>query len=185
MKRRGGSGTFQTEIYPVQQTAPLLPNYLPKKQTLMINQFEIGGNEVKTDVSESIAAIPENRTLLIEQLTAEEPVNPEIITGLAGIEQVFARYQPQMEVEFQNRDGQAMKETFHFQSIGDFSAKNLTENSAFLKGLRLEKDFYDSLVKRLRSNKVLQRAMENPESKQAFVATLQGILAELDEAEQV
>jgi hypothetical protein len=151
----------------------------------MINQFEIGGNEVKIDVSESIAAIPENRTLLVEQLTANEPVNPEITTGLTNIEQIFAHYQPQIEAEFQNEEGQTLKEIFHFQSIGDFSAKNLTENSSFLNGLRLEKDFYDSLIKRLRSNKVLQRALENPESKQAFIATLQGILAELDEAEQV
>jgi hypothetical protein len=151
----------------------------------MINQFEIGGNEVKIDVSESIAAIPENRTLLVEQLTADEPVNPEIVTGLTNIEQIFAHYQPQIEAEFQNEEGQTLKEIFHFQSIGDFSAKYLTENSSFLKGLRLEKDFYDSLIKRLRSNKVLQRALENSESKQAFIATLQGILAELDEAEQV
>jgi hypothetical protein len=150
----------------------------------MINQFEIGGNEVKIDASEAIAAIPENRTLLVEQLTAEEPVNPEVVTGLTSIEQVFAHYKPQTEVDFQNGEGQPVKETFHFQSVGDFSVKNLTEQSPFLKGLNTEKDFYENLTKQLRSNKVLQRALENPESKQAFIATLQGILAELSEAEE-
>jgi hypothetical protein len=151
----------------------------------MINQYEIGGNEVKIDASEAIAAIPENRTLVVEQLTAEEPVNPEVLTGLSTIEQVFAHYKPQIDVEFQNEEGQPVKETFHFQNVGDFAVKNLTEQSAFLKGVSTEKDFYDNLIKQLRSNKVLQRALENPESKQAFIAALQGVLAELDEAGNV
>jgi predicted component of type VI protein secretion system len=149
----------------------------------MINQFEIGGNEVKIDASEAIAAIPENRTLLVEQLTADEPVNPDIATGLTSIEQVFDHYKPQIDVDFQNAEGQPVKETFRFQSVGDFSAKNLTEQSSFLKGLSTEKDFYDNLTKQLRSNKVLQRALENLESKRAFIATLRNVLEELHEAE--
>jgi hypothetical protein len=34
----------------------------------MISQYEIGGNEVRTDASEAIAAIPENRTLRVPDL---------------------------------------------------------------------------------------------------------------------
>ncbi|GHT41219.1 hypothetical protein FACS189437_07820 [Bacteroidia bacterium] len=151
----------------------------------MINQYEIGGNEVKIDASEAIAAIPENRTMLVEQLTSEEPVNPEVATGLTSIEQVFAHYKPQVDVEFQNEEGQPVKETFHFLNVGDFAVKNLTEQSSFLKGVNTQKDFYDNLIKQLRSNKVLQRALENPESKQAFIAALQGVLSELDATENV
>jgi hypothetical protein len=151
----------------------------------MINQYEIGGNEVKIDASEAIAAIPENRTMLVEQLTSEEPVNPEVAAGLTSIEQVFAHYKPQIDVEFQNEEGQPVKETFHFLNVGDFAVKNLTEQSSFLKGVNTQKDFYDNLIKQLRSNKVLQRALENPESKQAFIAALQGVLSELDATENV
>ncbi|MDR3286816.1 MAG: hypothetical protein LBT27_05185 [Prevotellaceae bacterium] len=151
----------------------------------MISQYEIGGNEVKIDASESIAAIPENRTMLVEQLTSEEPVNPEIITGLTTIEQVFEHYKPQIDAEFQNEDGQPVKETFHFRNVSDFGVKKLTEQSPFLKKVNTEKDFYDNLIKQLRSNKVLQRALENAESKQAFIAALQGVLSELNEAENV
>jgi chaperonin cofactor prefoldin len=149
----------------------------------MINNYEIGGNEVKIDASESIAAIPENRTMLVEQLTSEEPVNPEAVAGLTSIEQVFAHYKPQIDVEFANEEGQPVEETFHFTSVGDFTVKNLTEQSKFLKGLDTQKEFYDTLIKQLRSNKVLQRALENAESKAAFIAALQGVIAELDEAE--
>ena len=149
----------------------------------MINQYEIGGNEVKIDASEAIAAIPENRTLLVEKLTADEPVDPEVVSGLTSIEQVFAHYKPQRDVEFTNGEGQPLKETFHFQSVGDFSVKNMTEQSRFLKKTNTEKEFYDNLTKQLRTNKVLQRALENPDSRQAFIASLEAILAELGNAE--
>jgi urocanate hydratase len=148
----------------------------------MISQFEIGGNEVQIDASEAIATIPENRTLVVEKLTAEEPVDPEIVTGLTTIEQVFTHYKPQIDIEFQDAEGKPVKETFHFQNVGDFAVKNLTEQSPFLKELSTAKDFYGNLIKQLRSNKVLQRALENPEYKQAFIAALQGIAAELEEA---
>jgi hypothetical protein len=149
----------------------------------MINQYEIGGNEVKIDASEAIAAIPENRTLLVEKLTSEDPVNPEVVTGLTSIEQVFGHYKPQIDVEFENSEGQPVKETFHFQNTGDFSVKNMTEQSGFLSQTHTEKEFYDKLTKQLRTNKVLQRALENPESKAAFIASLQAVLDELGNAE--
>ena len=36
-----------------------------------LGNYGIGGNEVKIDASEGIAEIPQNRTLLVEQLTKE------------------------------------------------------------------------------------------------------------------
>jgi hypothetical protein len=149
----------------------------------MINEYEIGGNEIKVDASEAIADIPKNRTLLVEKLTAEEPVNPEVVTGLTTVGQVFTHFKPQLEVEFQNEEGQPVKETFHFNSVGDFSVKNMTETSSFLNKTKSAKDFYGNLTKYLRTNKVLHRALENPESKQALVATLQSLLTEMGEME--
>jgi len=148
----------------------------------MLN-YEIGGNEVKPNTSESIADIPENRTLVIEKLTSEDVINPELVTGLGTIEQVFAHFKPQVDVEFQNEEGQDVTETFHFSNVGDFSVKNMTEQSPFLKNLSVQKEFYDNLIKQFRSNKVLQRALENSESKEAFISSLRELLLELDESE--
>lgn len=149
----------------------------------MIQEYGIGGNEIKVDASESIAAIPENRTLLVEKLTSEEPIQPELVTGLTNIEQVFEHYKPQIDVQFENEEGQPVDETFYFKNVGDFSVKNMTAQSNFLNSLSTEKDFFEGLSKQLRSNKVLQRALENPEAKQAFIASLNAILNELNEAE--
>lgn len=151
---------------------------------MAVMEYGIGGNEVRVDASESVALIPENRTLVVEQLTAEEPINPEVVSGLTDIDQVFAHYKPQIDAEFENAEGQPVKETFLFKNVGDFSVKNMTKQSAFLGGLNDEAEFWESVKKQLRSNKALQRVLENPESKQAFLDSLQGILAELREADQ-
>lgn len=114
---------------------------------MAILEYGIGGNEVKIDASESIANIPDNRTLIVEQLTADEPVNPEAVSGLNTVEQVFDHFKPNVDVEFENEEGQPVKENFRFSNVGDFSVKNLTEQSPFLRNLNQQKDFYENLVK--------------------------------------
>jgi len=148
----------------------------------MINKYEIGGNPVAIEASEAVAAIPENRTMLVENLTSDEPINPEKVEGLSTIEQVFEHFKPQIDVEFQNGDGQSVKEAFHFGNVGDFSVKKMTEQSPFLSETNTQKEFYEKLIKQLRSNKVLQRALENADTKAAFIAALQELSAELEEA---
>lgn len=146
---------------------------------MAILEYGIGGNEVKTDASEAVANIPENRSLIIEQLTANEPVNPEAVKGLTTIEEVFNHFSPNIDVEFEDEEGQPVKENFSFSSVADFNVKNMTENSKFLNGLNVDKEFYEGLIKQLRSNKVLQRVLENAESKEAFIAALTALKSEL------
>lgn len=146
---------------------------------MAIYNYEIGGNEIKPDANESIAAIPENRSLIIEQLTDEETVNPNVVTALKTIEEVFAHFKPTKQVEFENAEGQPVSETLHFKSVADYTVKNLTQNSDFLKQINTKQEFFTNLIKQLRSNKVLQRALEDPEAKAAYIAALEGIQAEL------
>lgn len=146
---------------------------------MAILEYGIGGNEVKVDTSEAIANIPENRSLIVEQLTADEPVTPEVVKGLSTIEEVFAHFLPNIDVEFENEEGQPVKENFRFSSVADFSVKNMTQNSPFLHKLDTEKTFYEGMVTQLRSNKVLQRVLENPESKKAFISALEALSNEL------
>ena len=44
--------------------------------------YGVGGNEVKVDANEAIQEIQENRSLIVGQLTADEPYVPEIVKGL-------------------------------------------------------------------------------------------------------
>lgn len=99
-----------------------------------LGNYGIGGNEVKIDASEGIAEIPQNRTLLVEQLTKDEPVAPEVIAGLTNIDEVFAHFRPEIDIEFSDAEGAPVEENFRFQNVGDFSVKKMTEQSPFLDG---------------------------------------------------
>ncbi|MDR3340473.1 MAG: hypothetical protein LBT25_10360 [Candidatus Symbiothrix sp.] len=146
-------------------------------------EYGVGGNEVKIDASEAIADIPFNRTLLVEKLTSDDPVNPEKVEGLTTIEDVFQHYKPSIDVGFENEDGQEINETFRFHSVADFLVKNMTQHSPFLSDLNAQKAFYEKMIKQLRSNKILQRALQNADSKVAFIEALQVLLDELESFE--
>ena len=146
---------------------------------MAILEYEIGGNEVKIDAAEGIANLPDNRSLVVEQLTAEEPISPEAVPGLSTIEAVFAHFQPNVDVEFESEDGQPVKENLRFSNVADFSIKNMTQQSDFLNTLNLARDFYEGMEKQLRTNKVLQRALEDPDTRAALIAALGTIKQEL------
>ena len=146
-----------------------------------ILNYEIGGNEVKQDAMEGIADIPQNRTMFIGQLTSEEPVSPEAVDNMKTIEDVYAVFQPNVDVEFENEEGEPVRENFRFSNTADFQVKKMTENSSFLNNLSVQKEFYEKLVKQLRSNKVLQRALENQESRQSVVDALTQLQNELNQ----
>lgn len=129
---------------------------------MAILEYGIGGNEVKVDTSEAIANIPENRSLIVEQLTADEPVTPEAVKGLSTIEEVFAHFLPNIDVEFENEEGQPVKENFRFSSVADFSVKNMTQNSPFLHKLDTEKTFYEGMVSTLTHGDSGTRALVDP-----------------------
>lgn len=147
-----------------------------------IMNYEIGGNEVKVNASEGIADIPQNRTMFVGMLTSEEPISPEAVGDLKTVEEVYAKFQPNVDVEFENMDGQTVKENFRFTNTVDFQVKKMTENSPFLGSLAIKKEFYEKLVKQLRTNKVLQKALENAESRQAMVQALTQLKNELKES---
>lgn len=147
-------------------------------------EYGIGGNEVKIDASEAFANIPENRSLIIEQLTAEEPVSPEAVKGLSSLDDVFRHFNPNLDIEFENEEGEPVKENFKFGSVADFSVRNMTEQSPFLRDKNMQKEFYQTIIKQLRSNKVLQRALNDPASKEAFIDALRQAKDELTVTKQ-
>lgn len=147
-----------------------------------ILNYEIGGNERPVEASEAIGNIPQNRTLFVGKLTDEDPIAPETVEGLKTIDDVYAKFQPNVDVEFETVDGESVKENFKFTNTADFQVKQMTEHSDFLKGLSLEQEFYEKLVKQLRTNKVLQKALENEESRQGMIDALTKLREELKES---
>lgn len=143
--------------------------------------YEIGGNERKIDTSEAFADIAHNKTLLIQKLTHNEPLKPEKAEGLKTIKEVFNHYKPNVNVEFEKYDGSTITETLHFTNLGDFSAKNIIGQSQHLNNVSIEKEMSLSVIKQLKSNKTLKSALDNEETKNAFVNALKSFVSELEE----
>ncbi len=140
----------------------------------------IGGQVRPTEVSEAISEIAQNRTLMVEQLTSDAPVKPEIAYGLTNMEQVFEHFKPKIEVEFETEDGSGKEEEIEFKNIGDFGKKGVISQSSFLQDLQRQQDNYRLFIKYLRSNKVLQKLLADPDSKEAYLAALKSMIQELE-----
>lgn len=150
-----------------------------KKNMAMFN-YGVGGNEVKVDANEAIAQIQENKSLIVSQLTTDESYTPEIVTGLKTVEDVFRHFQPSVEVQHEDADGNAIDEEFRFRNLADFTPKNLVNNSDYLQKLSMEQDQYNKIVRQLKTNKILRNMLENEQSRAAFVEVLKNVAQELE-----
>lgn len=144
--------------------------------------YGIGGTEVPGDASEAISEISQNRTLLIEQLTADAPFKPEIVEGLTSIDDVFNHFSPTVEVDFQDAEGVTKEEKLSFNGLADFGVKGITAQSKFLKDLTTQNEQFLKIVKQLKSNKILRKALENKETKEAMLNTIYALVKEIEEA---
>lgn len=144
--------------------------------------YGIGGQEVKGDASEAILEIPQNRTLFVQKLTNDAPVKPQVVEGLKNIDEVFAHYKPKVEVDFEDSTGAGFQEELHFAGLADFGIKGITAQSAFLQKLSMEKDQFQKIIKQLKTNRLLRKALESPDTRQAVLNSLYAMIKELDEA---
>ncbi|MDQ1095312.1 MULTISPECIES: hypothetical protein [Chryseobacterium] len=142
--------------------------------------YGVGGNEVKVDANEAIQQIQENKTMIVSQLTTEESYTPEIVTGLKTVEDVFRHFQPTVAVQHETADGDVVEEEFRFQNLGDFTPKNLTQNSEYLQKLSMEQEQYNKIVRQLKTNKILRNMLENEQTRAAFVEVLKEVAQELE-----
>ena len=152
---------------------------------MALYEYGVGGNEVKIDANEAIAEIPTNRTLLVQKLTEEAPLQPETIYGLETHEDVFERFQPSVELEFQDQEGNEIPEKLDFKGLSDFSAKKLKENSPFLSQLNIEREQYLKISRLLSSNKALLKSLSDEEARAEMIQVLEASLVELEDASRI
>ncbi len=147
----------------------------------MSDTYGLGGSEVQSDANEAIQQIPQNRTLLVEKLTENQPIKPEVVKGLKTVEDVFEHYKPEVGVDFEDEDGVGKKETLKFNNLGDFGAKGITRQSKFLKDLNTEKEQYVKIIKQLKTNKILKAALTDTDAKQALLESIRALISEIEE----
>jgi hypothetical protein len=144
--------------------------------------YDIGGQERKIEVNEGISDIPQNRTLLIEKLTDESPLSPQIIPDLKSINDVFGFFKPTKEVEFETADGAGRTEQLHFSSLGNFGKQGITRQSAYLNELSHQCEDLQKFVKQLKTNKILRTLLENKEAKSAYLSCIRSLITEMEQS---
>jgi|SRR5690554_3500241 len=144
-------------------------------------EYGIGGTERPSDASEAFAELPQNKTLFVQKLTQDDPIKPEVVKGLTSVKDVFEHYKPNADVTLKGEEGEEIKENLKFSNVGDFAPKGLTNQSEFMQSLMQKKSEMNSIVRQLRSNKVLNSALQDPESKAALVDSLRQLINELDQ----
>lgn len=150
------------------------------KNTLKMAKKTVITEVQDVEVGEAILEFPQNRTLMVEQLTHDEPSRPEVVKGLKTVEDVFEQFKPNVDVEFQDLEGVPKKENLNFTNVGDFGIKGITAQSSFLQGLQVQQDEYQKIIKQLKSNKQLRTVIEDMETKQALINSIHALLKELE-----
>lgn len=132
------------------------------------------------EVMESVLEFPQNRAFMTEQLTADGPTSPEIANGLKTVDDVFEHYKPKVNVDFQDSEGVSKKETLAFSNVGDFGVKGIIAQSDFLMSLNIQKEEYQKIIKKLKSNKQLKLLLGELETKQALLNAIHCLLKDLE-----
>lgn len=143
--------------------------------------YSIGGTDRKKEGAEGIGEIDPNRTLFVQNLTGGTIDEPQMVRGLKTMEDVFAHFRPNVEVEFQTEDGSSQSEHLRFNGLSDFGPNGISKQSGYLQDLANEEDSYLKIVKELKSNKSLQNALQNPETRQAYMTALLALVKELED----
>lgn len=144
--------------------------------------YGIGGTEVPNEANEALSEIAQNRTLIVEKLTDEAPFKPEMVAGLTSINDVFDHFRPSVDVEFEDAEGNGKEEKLSFKGLADFGVNGITAQSEFLKDLTNQKEQFLKIVKQLKSNKLLRKAIENKETKEAMLNTIYALIKEIEES---
>jgi len=147
--------------------------------------YGIGGEERKANnASEAISDIPLNRTLFVEKFTSDAAIQPDVIHDIKNIDDVFAYYKPETEIEFDREDGSSINEVLRFRNLAHFGKQGIVSQSPFLQNLNDEVSDLQKLIKQFKSNKILKTVLENQEAKENYLAALRALIQELDDAEK-
>lgn len=106
---------------------------------MAILDYDLEEDEITADNTETVVAIPDNRTLIVTQLTHEPPAHPRKITGLTTIGEVFDHFRPHVDVVLEDMQGRAVTENFRFGCVEDFELESIIRQSPLLSLLRTEK----------------------------------------------
>jgi len=134
---------------------------------------------VDIDVGEDMVILPDNRTLMVEQLTDKAPKQAES-KEFRNIDEVFNHYKPEVEMTFEDEKGVPNKENLQFNTLNDFGPEGIAKQSEFLNGIKNKKEVYDKFIEIVKKNAALRNALADPKAREQVLKGLHAMLIELD-----
>lgn len=135
------------------------------------------------EIPPSLSPISMNKTLYVAKFTDELPMQPEAVAELESVDDVMEHYKPEVTVMLEDGDGQQMAETFKFTRLGDFTPEGIVDQSPYLQELTNQMNDLQRINHQLRSNRMLQYALQNPQAKSTMLAMIQQMIDEIDQAD--
>jgi len=134
--------------------------------------------------SAKVSLIDNNKTLMVDQYTSDvEAGNPELVEDIQNIEDAFAHFKPNVNVDFTDEEGGSVSENLKFGEIRDFEADGgkgrLVQNSAFLSGTKQKIDTNVKIRKSIEQNRKLREMLKAAGSRDELKQMLQSMLDEL------
>lgn len=146
---------------------------------MAIEKPQLGGVVIDEGTSEAIKLLHDNKTAIINKFTADS-MSQAPVEGIQKLQDAFDHFQPEVDVSHTTEEGAEVNETLHFTNMTAFTVKGMIEQSGFLQELKGKEDDYQTLIKRLMTNKVFQKLLADPVGKAAFLEALEAMMDELD-----
>jgi len=113
------------------------------------------------DNSMAVEILDSNRTLFVAAMNEQAGDEPEL-KNCRSVQDVFQTYQPTVEAEVKNDQGEPTTVDFKFNAIKDFSVDSVIGQSADLEGQRNEGLILKEFLKSVGSNATLRKALSDP-----------------------
>lgn len=149
---------------------------------MAIEKPQLGGVIIDEGTSEAIKLLHDNKTAIVSKFTSDS-MSQAPVEGIQKLQEAFDHFQPQVDITHTTEEGQEVNETLNFTSLSAFTVKGMIEQSGFLQELKGKEDDYQTLIKRLMTNKVFQKLLADPAGKAAFLEALNAMIVELDDVD--
>ena len=127
------------------------------------------------DDSMAVEILDSNRTIFVAPLNENSGEEPSL-TQCKSTAQVFTTYEPGVEIEVKNDQGESETDAIRFNAIKDFSVESVISQSSTLEGQRNEQLILADFLKLLKSNATLRKALSDPAQRDQLLGGLKTAL---------
>lgn len=130
------------------------------------------------DPSMAVEVLDSNRTIFVAPLNENAGVEPTL-TQCRSTADAFKTYQPRVEAEVKNDQGESESAEFRFNAVKDFSVDSVVAQSGTLEKIKNEKVILAEFLKSVKSNATLRKALSDPKQREQLLNGFKATLAAL------